>query len=352
MGSIPTLPGIMSQIIQTRRLRVHLLSAGPEDGTPVIFLHGNGTAATFWEETMLALPAGLRGIAPDLRGFGDTEPLPIDATLGLGDMVEDLLSLAEALDLGRFHLVGHSLGGGVAMKVAIARPDALRSLTLVDTMSPYGYSGSKGVDGTPCHEDGAPAGAASVNPEALQRIAAGDRSLESPASPRTVLRQLYVKPPFVPEREEELLSAMLALRLGPDGYPGDYIPSPHWPGAAPGTRGLVNAVSRRYFDASALVDIQPQPPILWVRGSDDLMVSNAAATDIAALGALGLVPGWPGPDDSPPQPMLDQIRAVLERYETNGGRVREEVIAGAGHCPSLEKPQEFNALFHEFLATR
>jgi len=352
MGSIPTLPGIRSQMIQTRRLRVHLLSAGPENGTPVIFLHGNGTSATFWEETMLALPAGLRGIAPDLRGFGDTEPLPIDATLGLGDMVEDLLSLVEALDLGRCHLVGHSLGGGVAMKVAIARPDALRSLTLVDTMSPYGYSGSKGVDGAPCHEDGAPAGAASVNPEALQRIAAGDRSLESLASPRTVLRQLYVKPPFVPEREEELLSAMLALQLGPDGYPGDYVPSPHWPGAAPGTRGLVNAVSRRYFDAGALVEVQPKPPVLWVRGSDDIMVSNAAATDIAALGALGLVPGWPGPDDSPPQPMLDQIRAVLERYETNGGRVRQEVIAGAGHCPSLEKPQEFNALFHEFLATR
>jgi len=349
MGSIPTLAGIASQMIQTRRLRMHVLGAGPQHGTPVLFLHGNGTSATFWEEIMLALPARLRGIAVDMRGFGDTEPLPLDATLGLGDMVEDVLSLVEALDLGRYHLVGHSLGGGIAMKVAIARPADLRSLSLVDTMSPYGYSGSKGMEGTPCHQDGAPAGAASVNPEAIRLIAIRDRSLDSPASPRSVLRQLYVKPPFVPRREEELLSAMLSLRLGPDWYPGDFVPSPHWPGAAPGPRGLVNAVSRRYFDASGLAELRPKPPILWVRGADDTIVSNAALTDIAALGAMGLIPGWPGPDDCPPQPMIDQIRAVLERYRANGGSVREEVIADAGHCPPLEKPDEFNRLLHEFL---
>lgn len=299
---------------------------------------------------MLALPTGLWGIAPDMRGFGDTEPLPIDATLGLGDMVEDVRSLVEALDLGRHHVVGHSMGGGIAMKYAIAHPADLRSLTLVDTMSPYGYSGSKGVEGTPCHEDGAPAGAASVNPEAIRRLAAQDRSLESPASPRNVLRQLYVKPPFIPKREEELLSAMLSLRLGPDWYPGDFVPSPHWPGAAPGPRGLVNAVSRKYYDASHLTHIHPKPPILWIRGADDRIVANAALTDVAALGAMGWIPGWPGLDDSPPQPMVDQIRAVLEKYQVGGGSYREEVMADVGHCPPLEKPEEFNALLHAFLA--
>jgi pimeloyl-ACP methyl ester carboxylesterase len=129
----------------------------------VIFVHGNGASATFWEETMLALPPGFRAVAPDLRGYGDTEPLPVDATLGLGDMVEDVRSLVEALGLGRHHLVGHSMGGGVVMKYAIAHPADLLSITLVDTVSPYGYSGSKDLDGTPCHEDGAPpARAASI----------------------------------------------------------------------------------------------------------------------------------------------------------------------------------------------
>ncbi len=349
MGSIPTLEGITSRMVQTDRIQMHILTAGPEDGVPVVFIHGNGSSATFWEETMLALPSGFRSIAPDMRGYGDTEPLPVDATLGLGDMVEDVHSLVQALELGRFHIVGHSMGGGIVMKYAIAYPQDLLSITLVDTMSPYGYSGSKDVDGTPCYEDGAPAGAASVNPDFVRLLKEGDRSTDNPVSPRNVMRQFYFKPPFVPKREEELLSAMLSLRVGEDWYPGDFVPSPHWPGAAPGTRGIVNAFSRKYFDASGLADISPKCPILWIRGADDLVVSNSAMWDIATLGALGFVPGWPGPQECPPQPMLDQIRAVLERYKANGGTYREVVIPDCGHTPFVEKPEEFNAAFHAFL---
>lgn len=349
MGSIPNLEGITSRMVQTDRIQMHILTAGPEDGVPVVFIHGNGSSATFWEETMLALPSGFRSIAPDMRGYGDTEPLPVDATLGLGDMVEDVHSLVQALELGRFHIVGHSMGGGIVMKYAIAYPQDLLSITLVDTMSPYGYSGSKDVDGTPCYEDGAPAGAASVNPDFVRLLKEGDRSTDNPVSPRNVMRQFYFKPPFVPKREEELLSAMLSLRVGEDWYPGDFVPSPHWPGAAPGTRGIVNAFSRKYFEASGLADISPRSPILWIRGADDLVVSNSAMWDIATLGALGFVPGWPGPQECPPQPMLDQIRAVLERYKANGGTYREVVIPDCGHTPFVEKPEEFNAAFHAFL---
>jgi pimeloyl-ACP methyl ester carboxylesterase len=241
------------------------------------------------------------------------------------------------------------MGGGIVMKYAIAYPEDLLTITLVDTMSPYGYSGSKGLDGTPCHEDGAPAGAAGVNPDFVKLMAAKDRSADNPVSPRNVLRQFYVKPPFIPEREEELVSSMLSLRVGEDWYPGDSVVSEHWPGAAPGKRGIVNAFSRKYFDASALAKIDPQPPILWLRGADDMVVSNNAFWDVAALGSMGLVPGWPGAEDSPPQPMVDQTRAVLDRYQANGGAYREEVIADAGHSPFIEKPAEFNALLHPHL---
>jgi pimeloyl-ACP methyl ester carboxylesterase len=346
MNEIPTLEGITSQMIQTSRLNMHFLACGPVDGTPILFIHGNGASASFWEETMLALPEGLRAIAPDMRGYGDTEPLPVDATLGLSDMVEDVRSLVEELGLGQYHLVGHSMGGGILMKYAMAHPADLLSITLVDTVSPYGYSGSKDAAGTPCHTDGAPAGAAGVNPDFVNSMAAKDRGLENPMSPLNVMRQFYFKPPFIPAREEALLSSMLSLRVGEDWYPGDFVPSEHWPGAAPGGRGIVNAFSRKYFDASGMVDIQPKPPILWIRGADDLIVSNNAMWDIAALGAMGFVPDWPGAEECPPQPMLDQIRAVLDAYQANGGSYREEVIADAGHCPYIEKPAEFNALFH------
>ncbi len=349
MSSIPTMEGIDSHIIETDQLDVHILATGPSDATPVLFIHGNGSSATFWEETMLALPAAFCAIAPDMRGYGDTEPLPVDATLGLDDMVADVLALADALELEEYHIVGHSMGGGIVMKLAIARPGDLLSITLVDTMSPYGYSGSKDAAGTPCHEDGAPAGAASVNPDFVRLLGEKDRGTENPVAPRNVLRQFYVKPPFVPEREEALLSSMLSLRVGEDWYPGDSVPSENWPGAAPGTRGIVNAFSRKYFDASAIVDIDPKPPVLWIRGADDLVVSNAAMWDIAALGAMDLVPGWPGPEVCPPQPMLDQTRAVLEDYQASGGEYQEIVIEDSGHSPYIDQAEEFNAHFHAFL---
>jgi pimeloyl-ACP methyl ester carboxylesterase len=356
MSSIATMEGVSSRMVETDRLEMHVLTAGPEGGTPVIFIHGNGSSATFWEETILGLPGGssgsgasFRGIAPDMRGYGDTEPLPVDATLGLEDMVKDVRSLVDTMDLGKHHMVGHSMGGGIVMKYAIEHPDDLLSITLVDTMSPYGYSGSKDVEGTPCHDDGAPAGAASVNPEFIELMAANDRGTENPMAPRNVLRQFYVKPPFIPDREDALVESMLSVRIGDDWYPGDSTPSDHWPGAAPGPHGIVNAFSRKYFDASGLIYIKPKPPILWIRGADDLVVSNNAMWDIAALGALGYVPGWPGPEDCPPQPMLDQIEAVLERYEDEGGSYREKVIEDAGHSPFLEKPETFNEAFHSFL---
>ncbi len=95
---------------------------------------------------------------------------------------------------------------------------------------------------------------------------------------------------------------------------------------------------------------QPKPPVLWVRGSHDLSVSDNAAADMATLGALGLVPGWPGAEVYPPQPMLGQTRAVLKQTAAAGGRYQEVVIQDAGHVPFIEKPAEFNAVFHAHLA--
>ena len=343
------LPGIISRQVQSERINTHILTCGPPAGTAVLFIHGNGSSAGFWDETMLALPEGYHAIAPDLRGYGTTDPLPVDATLGLDDMVADIRSLVMSLGLGPFHIVGHSMGGGIVMKYAIAHADELLSITLVDSMSPYGFSGSRGVDGTPVHEDGAPAGAASVNPDFVRLLDEKEAGAEDPMAPLNVMRQFYVKPPFVPEREEALLEALLSTRVGDDWYPGNSVPSNNWPGAAPGDKGVVNAFSRKYFDAAALTEIDPTPPILWIRGAEDLVVSDNSMWDIAALGAMGFVPGWPGAAECPPQPMLQQIRAVLDKYEANGGCYDEVVIKDAGHSPYIEKPEAFARAFHAHL---
>jgi pimeloyl-ACP methyl ester carboxylesterase len=56
VAPIPTLAGISSRRVTTPRLTLHALFSGPQDGTPVLFIHGNASSSTFWEETMLSLP--------------------------------------------------------------------------------------------------------------------------------------------------------------------------------------------------------------------------------------------------------------------------------------------------------
>lgn len=348
------LPGIASTIVNTPRLKTRLLTSGAERGPTVIFIHGNIVSARFWEETMLALPTAFRAVAPDLRGFGQSEGKPVDAGRGLRDFSDDLRSLVETLGLaGPLHLVGWSMGGGIAMQYTIDHPAAVASLTLINPISPYGFGGTKDVDGTPCWPDYAGAGAGGVNPEFVRRLAAGDRRAETDFSPRRVLNRHLFKPPFraVPEREEVYVSGLLQARTGEENYPGDVVASEHWPGVAPGSRGVVNAMSPKFVDLSPLADITPRPPILWLRGEQDVIVSDTSAYDFGFLGQLGLVPDWPGAERYPPQPMLAQTRALLERYRANGGRYREEAIAEAGHSPHIEQPEAVHKLLIEFLSS-
>ncbi len=93
----------------------------------------------------------------------------------------------------------------------------------------------------------------------------------------------------------------------------------------------------------------PKPPILWVRGDSDMIVSDNSMFDFGALGKLGFLPGWPGEEVYPPQPMVTQTRTVLEKYAAAGGSFEEHILPDTAHSPHIEKPAEFNALFHAFL---
>ena len=94
------------------------------------------------------------------------------------DFSDDVHSQVEALGLNRVHLVGWSVGGSVVMQYAIDHADQVASLVLVAPMSPYGFGGTKGIEGTPCYDDFAGSGGGTVNPEFVKRIIAQDRSEE------------------------------------------------------------------------------------------------------------------------------------------------------------------------------
>ena len=338
-----------SQVVATPRLETHVLTSGPEDGIPVLFVHGNASSSRFFGETLAALASRYRGLAPDLRGFGDSETKPLDATRGLRDFSDDLEDLVQALGLKSLHLVGWSAGGSVAVQYTMDHPSKVASLVLVDSMSPYGFGGTKDDGGTPCWPDFAGSGGGTANPEFVGRLEANDRTDTDPNSPRNVMNNFYFKPPFRTAREEALLSSVLSTQTGEDNYPGDMNLSENWPGVAPGERGMNNAISPRYCNLEDFARVQPGPPVLWIRGEDDVIVSDTSLLDFGYLGQLDVIPGWPGADVYPPQPMVSQIRAVLDAYEARGGRYSERVIPDCGHTPHVEKPQDFQRLLFGFL---
>jgi pimeloyl-ACP methyl ester carboxylesterase len=353
-AGIATLPGVSAERVVTRRLHTRVLGTGPDSGEPVLFLHGNLSSATWWEEVMVSLPAGYRAIAPDQRGFGAADPAAhIDATRGLGDLADDAIALLDHLGIERAHVVGNSMGGSVVWRLLMDHGARIITATQVAPGSPYGFGGTRDAAGTPCYRDFAGSGAGLSNPALVLRIRAGDDTADSPMSPRSALRNAVLEAGFVAGREDALVMAMLATHLGEKDFPGDREPSPNWPYVAPGRWGVNNALSCRYAgDVDALYRVVPGPNILWIRGSHDRVVSDRAAGDPGTWGEGGSVPGYPGPEVFPPQPMLAQTRAVLDRYAAAGGSYREVVIEGAGHAPFIDALDAFNAALHGHLAGR
>ncbi|GIU92642.1 MAG: alpha/beta hydrolase [Acidimicrobiia bacterium] len=347
-GGLRRMEIMMSNLVSTGRLDLFVRRAGEEGGPPLVLVHGNVSSGEFFDSLIAELSEVRWCLTPDMRGYGGSERKPIDAARGLRDFSDDLFALLATLGVdGPIDLLGWSVGSGVVLQFLLDHPDRVRSLVLEAPMSPFGFGGTKGLDGEPVWPDFAGSGGGTANPEFVRRLANGDRSDESPVSPRNVLRTFYVKPPFEfhPDAEERYLTAMLQTRVGEDVYPGDVAPSENWPGVAPGSRGMNNAISPRFCDLSGIARLDRRPPILWIRGADDQIVSDTSLFDFGYLGQIGAVPDWPGAEVYPPQPMISQMRAVLDEY----GEYQEELYPDCGHSPHLEHPERFTSDVVSFL---
>ncbi|MDQ6662104.1 MAG: alpha/beta hydrolase [Chloroflexota bacterium] len=327
------------------------LEAGAQ-GTPIVLVHGNCSSSLFFQDFMLALAQTERykAYAVDMRGYGDTQTLPLDATRGVRDFSDDLNAFVQALGLASFHLLGWSLGGNIVMQYVMDHPNTVRSLILQAAGSPFGFGGTKGPEGTAIWPDYAGSGGGTVNPEFVQRLSQHDRGSD-PSSPRTVMNSFYFKPPFqpTPDREEIYLTGLLSTQVTPGNYPGDMTPSNHWPSVAPGTQGVNNALSPKYFNQADFASMSHKPPVLWISGADDQIVSDTSLFDLGFLGKIGAVPNWPGEAVYPPQPMKIQMRTVLNSYKANGGHYQEVELSDCGHSPHIEKQAETVHIFREFV---
>ena len=338
--------GIERRTVPTERVSVNVLECPGEGDVPVVFVHGNCSSSLFWQPTMLAMPQ--HSYAIDLRGFGDSQIAPADATRGLRDFSDDVAATVDALEVRKAHFVGWSMGGGVVKQLLIDRPELVASLTLVAPVSPYGFGGTS-ADGR-LLSDGAGTGGGGAHPDFVKRLGEKDLSDEASSSPRNVFRGVYVAPGHSSEYEDLWTQSMVSTAVGADNYPGDLRPSPSWPGFAAGDRGVLNAMAPVHCNLTGIVDSVDKPPILWVRGDSDAIVSDASILDLNRLGQLGVIPDWPGEKVAPPQPMIAQTREVLDRYRSAGGAYREVVLAGVGHSPHLEQPEAFREALRDHLA--
>ncbi|MFE9372894.1 alpha/beta fold hydrolase [Streptomyces sp. NPDC006711] len=105
---------------------------GPE---PALYVHGLGGSSRNWSALMPLLADRLDGEAVDLPGFGDSPP-PDDGNYSLTGHARAVIRLLDSSDRGPVHLIGNSLGGAVATRVAAARPDLVRTLTLISPALP------------------------------------------------------------------------------------------------------------------------------------------------------------------------------------------------------------------------
>ena len=113
------------------RLRVAETGAGP----PVVLLHGLLVDHRSWDGVMAVLGHEFRVVAPDLPGFGDSEkPPPSRFPYGVAAFSEAIADLYAGLGLGRAALVGHALGGAVALTLAAQHPELVQKLVLVDAL--------------------------------------------------------------------------------------------------------------------------------------------------------------------------------------------------------------------------
>ncbi|MFC7340074.1 alpha/beta fold hydrolase [Saccharopolyspora griseoalba] len=108
------------------------LTSGPEDGRPVLLLHGFPEAAVEWSEQLAVLGgAECFAVAPDQRGYSPGVRPQNVADYKMDELVGDVLAIAEHFGWQRFDLVGHDWGAAVAWAVAAAHPDRVRTLTAV-----------------------------------------------------------------------------------------------------------------------------------------------------------------------------------------------------------------------------
>ncbi|MDG5748845.1 alpha/beta hydrolase [Qipengyuania sp. XHP0207] len=282
---------------------VHLRDEGPRDAPAIVLLHGSNADLATWQPWVERLREDYRVIRFDQRGHGLTGPAP-DNDYSLAAFVADVDRVADALDLDRFVLAGNSMGGGIAMGYAIAHPERLRGLVLVDA-------------------GGAP----------IRRERGGNLAFTVAAMP------------VVGDAASQVLPRSLVARSLSQSVSNHEVVTPqaidrYWEMARyPGNRGATRArfsTRRVPFTPEQIAEVEVPTLVMW--GKEDALIPYAAAgwymdhlpqATLAAYPAIGHLPMEEAPDRS-----AQDLRQWLDSLTTGGNPDPAEPAQG----PSVLNP--------------
>ncbi|MEX2482567.1 MAG: 3-oxoadipate enol-lactonase [Gammaproteobacteria bacterium] len=128
-------------IARTKTISINHVIEGPVAAPVILFSNSLGANLSMWQPQADHFSDRFRVVRYDQRGHGQSE-VP-DGPYSFDDLVADVLALADALGIGRFHFVGLSMGGMTALGLALARPDRLLSVTAANCVAGFPDEGRK-----------------------------------------------------------------------------------------------------------------------------------------------------------------------------------------------------------------
>lgn len=340
--------GVEHRFVETGGIRIHVVTAGPPTGEPVVLLHGFPETWYEWRHAIPELAERYRVIVPDTRGFGESDKPAGPYTRSM--LAADIAGVLDALGVARTAVVGHDWGGIIAFKLAVDWPGRVSKLALLDTLCTVWHPGA--VHGFWFKADPRPeVFFAKYHAEFIERMLSGGSQPALPGWPES---------PWV---------GRTSVALGPAGWatPADL---------ATYQRAFADPAAHRaaisyYRDALAFYRVTPAHRFDATESHEALSRERVGAAWEAGLendplGAEFLDFGpedrakrYPGPtlwmyadpharraagEIPSGNPFADQFRAYFPD-------LRGEPVPGAGHFFPEEKPDFTNARLRRFLDT-
>jgi pimeloyl-ACP methyl ester carboxylesterase len=318
------IPGIEFLTVESNGIRMRVASMG--EGPVVLLAHGWPESWYSWRHQIRALAdAGYRALAPDMRGYGETDAPEDVASYNLVNLAADMVGILDALGIEQATMVGHDWGAPVATHAVLLYPERFNGLVLMSV--PYGGRGPS-------------------NPMDAMRARTGDNffymvyhnepggvaEAEYDSDPRGFLSRIYLSPDSPREppavTDPKRAAGGWIPRLGaPKGLPDwlraedlDYYVSQF---ESAGFRGGVNYYrnfGRNWVLTENLAGVPVSVPTLFIAGDKDLVINGATEAQLRGMMASSV-------------PMLTDL--VL--------------IPGIGHWVQQEAPVETNAAMLTFL---